>query len=89
MISTNEKELVTRDQVRKFLFEKFPACQKNDLKDEESLIETGIIDSMGMLELVVFVESDFGIEVEDLDLVPENFESVEALSKFVESKLEN
>jgi acyl carrier protein len=89
MVSMNEQELVTRDRIREFLFEKFPVCQKNDLKDEDSLIETGIIDSMGMLELVVFVESDFGIQVEDLDLVPENFESVEALSKFVESKLEN
>lgn len=85
----DEKELTTRDKVREFLFEKFPACQKNELKDDESLIETGIIDSMGMLELVVFVESDFGIEVEDMDLTPENFESVEALSTFVESKLEN
>lgn len=84
-----EKTSVTREKVRAFLFEKFPACQKNELKDNESLIETGIVDSMGMLELVVFVESDFGIEVEEMDLVPENFESVEALSKFVESKLED
>ncbi len=84
-----EKTSATREKVREFLFEKFPACGKNELKDNESLIETGIVDSMGMLELVVFVESDFGVEVDEMDLVPENFESVEALSKFVESKLGN
>ncbi len=84
----NQQEVTTRDQVREFLFEKFPACKQNGLKDQDSLIETGIVDSMGMLELVVFVESDFEVEVQDMDLVPENFESVEALSKFVESKLE-
>lgn len=85
----NQKEIDTRDQVRDFLCEKFPACQQDSFSDQDSLIETGIVDSMGMLELVVFVESDFEIEVQDVDLVPENFESVEALSKFVESKLEN
>lgn len=85
----NQKEIDTRDQVRNFLCEQFPACQQDSFSDQDSLIETGIVDSMGMLELVVFVESDFEIEVQDVDLIPENFESVEALSKFVESKLEN
>lgn len=79
----------TNERIRQFVFEKFPASSKKELSDQASLIESGIIDSMGMLELVAFVESDFGIEVQDMDLTPENFESIQALSVFVKSQQRN
>lgn len=69
--------------IRAFVLEKFPSYRHKSLQDSDSLIASGIIDSMGMLELVAFVESEFGILVEDTDLTPENFESVAALSTFV------
>jgi acyl carrier protein len=57
------------------------------LADDESLLKSNIIDSMGMLELVTFIETEFQVTVEGEELLPENFESIAALSGFVASKL--
>lgn len=46
----------------------------------------GVIDSLNMWPLIVFVESHFGIKIEDTDLMPENFQTLRALTKFIESK---
>jgi acyl carrier protein len=56
------------------------------LNDGDSFLETGMIDSTGILELVAFVEDQFGIEVADTELVPENLDSVEKLVAFIERK---
>ena len=48
------------------------------------LIESGVIDSMGIMKLLVFVEESFNMKVSDSDLVPKNFESVESISRLVE-----
>lgn len=53
------------------------------LSDEASLVESGIVDSTGMMELVAFVEERFGIEVDDRDLTPEHFDSVSRLAFYV------
>jgi acyl carrier protein len=54
--------------------------------DRTSLLEEGIIDSMNVLELVMFVENNFGFSVEDQEIIPENFDSVENLASYVERK---
>jgi acyl carrier protein len=54
--------------------------------DETSFLEEGIVDSMGIMELVMFVEENFGITVDDDDLVPENFDSVGKLAAYVMKK---
>ena len=74
------------DSIRAFVLEQYPACRQRNLKDTDSLIDSGIVDSMGILELVAFVESDFGVVVEETDLTPENFESIAALADFVVGK---
>ncbi len=79
----------TSKKIRQFVFDKFPKCKNEDFKDSESLIDSGLVDSLGMLDLVTFVEEDFGITVQDVELTPENFESIAALSEFVESKQES
>jgi len=56
------------------------------LANSVSLLEEGIIDSTGVLELVMFVEETFGFTVEDEEIVPENFDSVERLAHYVRSK---
>ena len=56
------------------------------LANSVSLLEEGIIDSTGVLELVMFVEETFGFTVEDEEIVPENFDSVERLACYVRSK---
>ena len=48
--------------------------------------EGGVIDSMSLWPLIVFIESHFGIKVEDTDLMSENFQTLRALTKFIESK---
>jgi len=55
-------------------------------RDEDSLVEGGIIDSTGILELIEFLESHFGIEVSEAETVPENLDSISSLTQFVVSK---
>lgn len=59
----------------------------NGLKDTDSFLENGIIDSTGVLELVSFLEEKFGIEVEDEELIPENLDSIVNVAAYLEKKL--
>jgi acyl carrier protein len=58
-----------------------------EYSDDDSLIENGIIDSLAVLELVLFAQETFGITVEDQEITPDNFDSVANLSNFVRGKL--
>lgn len=77
----------TTEKLRDFIVKQFAVAQRADLADDDSLIERGIIDSMGVLELVTFVESEFDIVLEDDEVAGDNFESIETLAAFVTSKL--
>jgi acyl carrier protein len=66
-----------------FILEENPAPIDND----QSFLESGIIDSTGMLELVSFIEEQFGIKIEDEELIPANLDSVNNVVKFLEQKL--
>lgn len=63
----------------------FGAVEKAPL-DDDSLIETGVIDSTGILELIEFLEDHFGIQVLDSETIPQNLGSVASLVVFVEAK---
>jgi acyl carrier protein len=54
--------------------------------DDASFLEEGIVDSMGIMELVMFVDETFGITVEDEELVPDNFDSVTRLANYIRHK---
>ena len=54
--------------------------------DDTSFLEEGIVDSMGIMELVMFVDESFGITVEDEELVPDNFDSVSKLAAYIRRK---
>ena len=71
--------------VRRFVTDNF-LFGLGTVGDEDSFLETGIIDSTGVLELVGFIETTFGIAVEDHDLVPANLDSVDRVARFVERK---
>jgi acyl carrier protein len=60
--------------------------RKSKIGYEDDLLSEGIIDSLGILQLVAFIEDTFGIHIDDEDVVLENFMSVSALSSFLESK---
>lgn len=76
-----------REKVRNFIFENFLFGGTDaELKDDDSFLEQGIIDSTGMLELVAFIDENFGITVEDEELVPENLDSINVLVEFISRK---
>lgn len=77
----------TKQKIREFIIETFLfGADDVQIEDGESLLETGIVDSTGVLELVAFLESEFGFEVKDQELVPENLDSIDNLAGFVERK---
>jgi acyl carrier protein len=57
------------------------------LGNATSLLETGVLDSLGLLRLVVFIQERFGITVDDVDLIPENFESVDAICAYLRARV--
>ena len=81
------KDVVTA-RIRGFIREEFPLAGQRDIGDSDSLLENGIVDSMGILEIVGFIEREFEIELSDEDLLADTFESVETLSCFVAGRLE-
>jgi acyl carrier protein len=77
-------------EIRKFIIESFLYGEDdNNLKDDVSFLATGIIDSTGVLEVVSFIEEKYGISVDDEELVPDNLDSIEKLSSFVQRKMGN
>ncbi|HEY4690053.1 MAG TPA: acyl carrier protein [Anaerolineae bacterium] len=54
--------------------------------DEDSFLQEGIIDSVGVMELVLFVEQTFGVDVDDQEITPDNFDSVSKLAHYVRRK---
>jgi acyl carrier protein len=76
-----------REQIRDYIIENFLFGDAEPLTgDEISLLDNGIIDSVGVMELVAYLESDHGLTIEDADLVPDNLDSVANLVGFVERK---
>jgi acyl carrier protein len=73
--------------IRQFIVSNFLFGQPATFTDEQSFLESGVIDSTGLLELVSFVEERYGISVADKELMPENLDSVKNISEFVARKL--
>jgi acyl carrier protein len=76
-----------RRELRDFVVNNYVFGQAAELNDDESFMEAGLIDSTGLLELVSFVEEKYGFNVEDQELVPENLDSLAALTSYVGRKL--
>ncbi len=55
--------------------------------DDASFLETGVVDSLGVMELVLFVEERFRVDVQDRDVIPANFDSINSLSAFIRSRM--
>jgi len=78
----------TKNVIKAFIIKTFLKGDKSiALRDDSLFIEEGVIDSVGVLELVSFIEETFGFRVEDEELVPENLDSINRLVEYVESKL--
>lgn len=73
-------------KVRNFVTTNFYVADPATLADDASLLDAGIVDSTGVLEVVQFLESEFGLEVQDHEIVPENVDSISRIAAFIERK---
>ena len=76
-----------KTKIRSFIIENFLFGDDNGLKDDTSFMEEGIIDSTGVLELVTYLEEAFEISVDDEELIPENLDSIDNVSAYLEGKI--
>lgn len=74
---------IAEERIREFILKHFPLARKNGVKPAEKWLETGMLDSLGILDLVQFLEQEFSLQVSDDELLPENFESLQAVTAFV------
>jgi len=84
----NLKFIEVKDRTRDYIREAFLLGTGHlDVPDDASLLELGIIDSTGVLELMQFLMDTFGIHIEDEEIIPENLDSLDNIGRFVVSKL--
>ena len=77
---------ITRS-IRKFLFENYLfGYAENDFSNDASFLEYGVLDSLGILELITFIEKEFSIAVSDDEILPDNLDSVSRVGRFVLKK---
>ena len=74
-------------QVRDFILENYLFTDdESALRMDESLLDRGIVDSTGMLEIIMFIEDELGVTVEDHEMIPENLDSVNRIANFAGRK---
>ncbi len=74
-------------QIKNYILENFLFSDNGyELAEDVSFLEEGVVDSTGVLELVMFVEETFRVTVEDEEIVPENFDSVGQLAAYIRRK---
>jgi acyl carrier protein len=79
--------MLTEERIRSFIHTDVQyAGRPTELTEDTSLLESGALDSLGIVKLVSFLEQEFGITISDEELVPRHFESIRAISMFIESK---
>ncbi|MCP3369513.1 acyl carrier protein [Bradyrhizobium cajani] len=76
-----------KEQIRAFLTSNFYVSDIAALKDDASLLDHGIIDSTGVLEVVGFIETTFGIAVDDSEILPENLDSIQGMANYIAGKI--
>ena len=74
------------NQVRDFVVENFLFGDKGSLQDDTSFLDEGVVDSTGMLELIMFLESTYDIKVQPEEMIPENLDSVSRVARFLAKK---
>jgi acyl carrier protein len=74
-------------RIRQFVLHKFPLAKRRNVTNHDNLLESGVIDSLGVLELVTFMQQEFSVTVDDEDLTPENFQTIEFMARFVARSL--
>ena len=77
----------TESKIRAYIVDSFLLGDAEGFDNTASLLESGTMDSTGVIELVEFLETTFAIQVADEELIPENLDAVRDIAAFVERKL--
>ena len=72
--------------VREFICQNFYVPAADELGEDTSLLDQGIVDSTGILEMTAFLEASFGIRIDDAEIIPENLDSIRAILAFIDRK---
>jgi acyl carrier protein len=81
---------VVRDKVRDFILENYLfTTDASALGLDDSLLERGIVDSSGMMEIIFFIEEKLGVAMRDEEMTPDNLDSVNKITRFVQGKLQS
>ncbi len=78
--------MTTKERVRQFIETNFYIADKAQLLDDTSLLDKGMVDSTGILEVVAWLESELGVQVDDTEILPENLDSIDRITAYVERK---
>ena len=81
-----QAQSLIEDRIREFVLKQFPLARKRGVAGNEKWLETGLLDSLGILDLVHFLEEEFSIHIVDEELLPETFQSLDAVTAFVIQK---
>ncbi|BAV47536.1 acyl carrier protein [Mesorhizobium sp. 113-1-2] len=81
------KDRTYSEQIRNFLVSNFYVSDVKALVNDTSLLDQGIVDSTGVLEIIGFIEETFGIIVEDSELLPENLDSIQGIEQYIIRKM--
>ena len=74
------------EDIKGFIITKFPIARKTNITYEVSLLDSGIVDSLGVLEVVNYLVENHEIEIDEDDLMPENFNSIQSIADFIQKK---
>ena len=87
-LEMKQREAIEND-VRRFITENFPLGGSGfELKGSDSFLEVGVIDSVGVLELIEHLESTYDLQIPDADVLPENLDSIDAIARYVSLRLD-
>jgi acyl carrier protein len=76
-----------KEKIRDYIIRETFA-EKDKLRDDSLVFNEGYFDSMGFIRLIAFLENEFGLKINDEDLLEENFESINAITTFISNKKE-
>lgn len=86
MPETSGTTMSVRQEIRQFIAQNFLFGQDQDLEEGASFLDSGIIDSTGVLELVAHLEETYDVKVQDDELIPDNLDSIDAIVAYLERK---
>jgi acyl carrier protein len=83
-VALNDDQI--RTKVREFIIGNFYVAEPAALTDDMSLLDAGIIDSTGVMEVITYLESEFSFAMDDKEMVPDNLDGISNITKYVQTK---